>query len=269
MLTKTAHRSQKRTATASRPWGPALSSLSWALNRACPVWVHFHARLVLRVTDRIILLRVRPTAPSRRPFDPPSPGYFLLSGIRISFSSLPSLFFRVEPDAQLALASARSFALARGRRAITQRLCVSTFHATSRSWFACPLLNNGLPRNPFLKIAIRASVCERRFCNSTNFPSFIRFFSSSGAFGQIALYIPPFSNISRFGWLSKPRSPDTAPIEGPPAVCFIRSKLRFNIFVSASGLPPTNSQSTITPLWLSPSSNWLPNSTSAPALPRT
>src|ERR1017187_5865179 len=93
MLTKTAHRSQKRTATASRPWGPALSSLSWALNRACPVWVHFHARLVLRVTDRIILLRVRPTAPSRRPFDPPSPGYFLLSGIRISFSSLPSLVF--------------------------------------------------------------------------------------------------------------------------------------------------------------------------------
>src|ERR1039458_9347897 len=40
-------------------------------------------------------------------------------------------------------------------------------------------------------------------------------------------------------------------------------------FASASGLPPTNSQSTITPLWLSPSSNWLPNSTSAPALPRT
>src|ERR1039458_5223128 len=50
------------------------------LNRACPVWVHFHARLVFIVTDRIVLLRVRPTAPSRRPFDPPSPGYFLLSG---------------------------------------------------------------------------------------------------------------------------------------------------------------------------------------------
>src|ERR1017187_9086606 len=47
------------------------------LRRACPVWVHFHARLVFRVTDRIVLLRVRPTAPSRRPFDPPSPGYFL------------------------------------------------------------------------------------------------------------------------------------------------------------------------------------------------
>src|ERR1017187_4930703 len=209
---------------------------------------------------------------------PPLPGgHSILPARAISyFQAYGSLsprfrlfFFRVEPDAQLALASARSFALARGRRAITQRLCVSTFHATSRSWFACPLLNNGLPRNPFLKIAIRASVCERRFCNSTNFPFFIRFFSSSGAFGQIALYIPSFSNISRFGWLSKPRSPYTAPIEGPPAVCFIRSKLRFNIFVSASGLPPTNSQSTITPLWLSPSSNWLPNSTSAPALPRT
>src|ERR1017187_237775 len=63
------------------------------LFRACPVWVHFHARLVFIVTDRIVLLRVRPTAPSRRPFDPPSPGYFLLSGIRISFSSLPSLVF--------------------------------------------------------------------------------------------------------------------------------------------------------------------------------
>src|ERR1017187_8646158 len=63
------------------------------LSRACPVWVHFHARLVFRVTDRIVLLRVRPTAPSRRPFDPPSPGYFLFSGIRISFSSLPSLVF--------------------------------------------------------------------------------------------------------------------------------------------------------------------------------
>src|ERR1039457_519368 len=65
----------------------------FALFRACPVWVHFHARLVFRVTDRIVLLRVRPTASSRRPFDPPSPGYFLLSGIRISFSSLPSLVF--------------------------------------------------------------------------------------------------------------------------------------------------------------------------------
>src|ERR1039458_6455339 len=104
---------------------------AYVLCRACPVWVHFHARLLFRVTDRIVLLRVRPTAPSRRPFDPPSPGYFLFSGIRISFSSLPSLFFRVEPDAQLALASARSFALARGRRAITQRLCVRSEEHTS------------------------------------------------------------------------------------------------------------------------------------------
>src|ERR1035437_53686 len=75
-------------------------SLTWkpkpprtSLLRACPVWVHFHARLVFIVTDRIVLLRVWPTTPSRRPFDPPSPGYFLLSGIRISFSSLPSLVF--------------------------------------------------------------------------------------------------------------------------------------------------------------------------------
>jgi hypothetical protein len=32
----------------------------------------------------------------------------------------------------------------------------------------------------------------------------------------------------------------------PADICFIRSKLRLNIFVSARGLPPTNSQSTIT-----------------------
>src|ERR1039458_3177312 len=69
------------------------NELAARLRRACPVWVHFHARLVFIVTDRIVLLRVRPTAPSRRPFDPPSPGYFLFSGIRISFSSLPSLVF--------------------------------------------------------------------------------------------------------------------------------------------------------------------------------
>src|ERR1017187_5782696 len=73
--------------------GSILKTQRSGVSRACPVWVHFHARLVFRVTDRIVLLRVRPTAPSRRPFDPPSPGYFLLSGIRISFSSLPSLVF--------------------------------------------------------------------------------------------------------------------------------------------------------------------------------
>jgi hypothetical protein len=33
---------------------------------------------------------------------------------------------------------------------MTQRLWASPFQATSRLWLACPLLNRGLPKNPFL-----------------------------------------------------------------------------------------------------------------------
>ena len=44
-----------------------------------------------------------------------------------------------------------------------------------------------IPKNPFLKIEMRASVGDRRCCSFTNSESFILFLSSTGDFGQIAL----------------------------------------------------------------------------------
>ena len=50
---------------------------------------------------------------------------------------------------------------------------------SSRLWFSCPLLSNGVPGNAFLPIEMRASVCDRLFCSFANAGSFILLSSSA------------------------------------------------------------------------------------------
>ena len=102
-----------------------------------------------------------------------------------------------------------------GNRAATHRLCASTAHETCTRLLSKPLASGIPPRNTFLRIPARPSVCARLCIALRNSPSFMQSASFLRFFGQIPLNSPASSIWQSIASLEKPRSPIT-PHRSPP-----------------------------------------------------
>jgi hypothetical protein len=97
------------------------------------------------------------------------------------------------------------------------KLCVNTPHANASSRWSNPLARIGRPRNPCLRMPIRASVRACRRCNRANFLPFILRLNSAGCRGHSPSKVPPSLRVRLLEALANPRSVTTAPTWCPVA----------------------------------------------------